>query len=134
MKLSKHKNSRFLKSISAVICLVLAMALSGCSNAAFIGNSYKIGNNITIEFQLMNSNQTQEIDLKAGDTVRFDVTKESGKINVAFGIRNSSPDYEGNDLESTSFTVTVHTSGRYVLSVTGENAKGSVRLTKSEQK
>lgn len=109
------------------------MVLSACGKADFIGNSYQIGGNITIEFQVLNTAQTQEISLRSGDTVRFDVTRASGRIDIAFGRKDASPDYEGKSVESGSFTVTVHGDGRYILTVTGSDAKGSVRLTKQEQ-
>ena len=122
------------KYFLVVACFMLIMTLTACGNADFVGNSYKVGNNITIEFQTLNTAQTQEIDLKSGDTVRFDVTRESGQIDIAFGIKDASPDYEGKSVESSSFTVTVHEDGRYILTVTGADAKGSVKLTKLEQK
>lgn len=122
------------KYFLVIACFMLIMTLTACGNADFVGNSYKVGNNITIEFQTLNTAQTQEIDLKSGDTVRFDVTRESGQIDIAFGIKDASPDYEGKSVESSSFTVTVHEDGRYILTVTGADAKGSVKLTKLEQK
>ena len=122
------------KSFLAITCFMLAVVLSACGNADFIGNSYKVGNNITIEFQILNMTKTQEIDLKSGDTVKFDVINESGKIDITFGLKNALPDYEGKSVESNSFTVTVHDDGRYVLNVAGTEAKGSVKLTKLEQK
>ena len=127
-----HKLKR--KYFLVIACFMLIMTLTACNNADFVGNSYKIGNSITIEFQTLNTAQTQEIDLKSGDTVRFDVTREVGQIDIAFGLKNASPDYEGKSVESSSFTVTVHEDGRYILTVTGADAKGSVKLTKLEQK
>lgn len=118
------------KFFLVIACFMLIMTLTACGNADFVGNSYKVGNNITIEFQTLNTAQTQEIDLKSGDTVRFDVTRESGQIDIAFGIKDASPDYEGKSVESSSFTVTVHEDGRYLLTVTGSEAKGSIKLTK----
>ena len=118
----------------AIACIVLVTMLSACGSARFVGNSYSDGNSITIEFQILNMTETQEIGLKSGDTVRFDVTRESGQIDIAFGIKDASPDYEGNSVGSGSFTVTVHEDGRYVLSVTGSKAEGCVKLTKPEQK
>ncbi len=128
-----HKKLRR-KCFLIISCFMLVMTLTACRNADFVGNSYKVGNNITIEFQILNMRETQEIDLKSGDTVRFDVTRESGQIDIAFGLKDASPDYEGKSVESSSFTVTVHEDGRYVLNVTGSEAKGSVKLTKLEQK
>ena len=132
MKFHHKKLKR--KCFLVITCFMLIMALSACGNADFVGNSYKVGNNITIEFQVLNMAKTQEIDLNSGDTVRFDVTRNSGQIDIAFGIKEASPDYEGKSVESNSFTVTVHEDGRYVLTVTGSEAKGSVKLTKLEQK
>lgn len=128
-----HKKLRR-KCFLIISCFMLVMTLTACRNADFVGNSYKVGNNITIEFQILNMRETQEIDLKSGDTVRFDVTRESGQIDIAFGLKDASPDYEGKSVESSSFTVTVHEDGRYVLNVTGSEAKGSVKLTKLEKK
>ena len=127
-----HKLKR--KFFLVIAYFMLIMTLTACGNADFVGNSYKIGNSITIEFQTINTAQTQEIDLKSGDTVRFDVTREVGQIDIAFGLKDASPDYEGKSVGSNSFTVTVHEDGRYVLTVIGTKAKGSVKLTKLEQK
>ena len=65
--------------------------------------------------------------MKSGDAVQFDITRESGRIDISFGLKDAFPDYEGKPVESNSFTftVTVHEDGRYVLNVTG---------TKLEQK
>ena len=127
-----HKKLRR-KCFLVITCFMLIMTLTACGNADFVGNSYKIGNSITIEFQTLNTAQTQEIDLKSGDMVQFDVTRESGQIDIAFGLKDASPDYEGKSVESSSFTVTVHEDGRYVLTVTGSGAQGSIKLTKFEQ-
>lgn len=110
------------------------MVLTAWRNADFIGNSYKVGNSITIEYQVLNTSETEEIDLKSGDTVQFDVTSESDRADITFGIKDAAPDYEGKSVESGSFTVTVHKDGRYVLTVSGSDAEGSVKLTKEEQK
>ena len=122
------------KWISGLYCILLAMALTACGNSKFVGNSYKVGNSITIEYQVLNTTETEEIDLKSGDAVQFDVTSESGQTDIAFGIQDAAPDYEGKSVESSSFTVTVHEDGKYVLTVTGSDAKGSIKLTKEEQK
>ncbi len=127
-----HKLKR--KYFLGIACFMLIMMLTACRNADFVGNSYKIGNSITIEFQTLNTAQTQEIDLKSGDTVQFDIITESGQIDIAFGLKDASPDYEGKSVGSNSFTVTVHEDGRYVLTVIGSKAKGNVKLTKLEQK
>ena len=132
MKFHHKKLKR--KCFLVITCFMLIMALSACGNADFVGNSYKVGNNITIEFQVLNMAKAQEIDLNSGDTVRFDVTRESGQIDIAFGLKDDKPDYEGKSVETNSFTVTVHEDGRYVLTVTGSKAKGSVKLTKMGQK
>lgn len=91
----------------AFACFILIMTLTACRNVDFVGNSYKIGNSITIEFQTLNTVQAQEIYLKSGDTVRFDVTREVGQIDIAFGLKDAKPDYEGKSVETNSFTVTV---------------------------
>ena len=130
MKLHHKKLRR--KSFLVIAVFMLIMTLTACGNAGFAGNSYKIGNSITIEFQTLNTAQTQEIDLKSGDTVQFDITIESGQIDCAFGLKDALPDYEGKSVKSSSFTVTVHEDGRYVLTVSGSEAKGGVKLTKQE--
>ena len=122
------------KRLLGLSCILLAMALTACGNADFAGNSYKVGNSITIEYQVLNTTETEEIDLKSGDTVQFDVTCKSGQADIAFGIQDAAPDYVGKSVETGSFTVTVHEDGRYVLTVTGSDAEGSIKLTKEEQK
>lgn len=119
--------------IRALAMLFIVALMTGCSNADFVGNSYKVGNTITIEYGILNMTATEKINLKAGDTVDFDILSEAGDVDIDFGIKDKAPVYEGNSVDTGSFTVTVHEDGRYILSVTGVDAKGSVKLTKGEQ-
>lgn len=119
--------------ISGLFSLLLSVALTSCGGADFVGNSYKAGNSITIEYQILNKTETEEIDLISGDSVRFDVTSESGHVDIAFGIKGALPTYEGNSVATGTFTVTVHENGRYILSVTGSDAKGSVKLARRKR-
>lgn len=119
--------------VLVLLCLMLVVVLTACGNADFIGNSYQVDGIITIEYQVLNTTKAEYIDLNADDTVQFDVISKSGQTDIAFGIKDAPPDYEGKSVESGSFTVTVHEEGRYILSVTGSNAKGSVKLTKGER-
>lgn len=122
------------KMALGICCFLLVLSVAACGNKDFVGNSYKLGNSITIEFQVLNRTETEEIDLKSGDTVDFIVASQSGQLDIEFGLKDARPDYKGNSVETGSFTVTVHQDGRYILTVTGSNAKGSVKLIKEEQK
>ena len=119
--------------IRALAMLFIVALMTGCSEADFVGNSYKVGNTITIEYGILNMTAMEKINLKAGDTVEFDILSEAGDVDIDFGIKDKPPVYEGNSVDTGSFTVTVHEDGRYVLTVTGVDAKGSVRVTKGEQ-
>lgn len=121
------------KGMLGILFVFLVVLLTACGKADFVGNSYKIGNSITIEYGILNMTKTEEIDLKAGDAVRFDIVSEAGDVDVDFGIKDASPVYEGSPVKTDSFTVTVHENGRYVLTVTGSDAKGSVKLTKLDK-
>lgn len=121
------------KGMLGILLVFLAVLLTACGEADFVGNSYKVGNSITIEYQILNMTKTEEIDLRAGDTVQFDIISEAGDVDIDFGIKDAAPVYEGSSVGTNSFTVTVHEEGRYVLTVTGSDAKGSVQLTMKDE-
>lgn len=64
--------------------------------------------------------------LKAGDEIAVTIDRVDGRFDITIGQAGQKLIYTGNDVISGSFTVTVPEDGKYEISVSGKNAKGSV--------
>lgn len=83
-----------------------------------------------MDYLILNTTDYQLLELEEGDIVDFDIVSKSGKVNVSLQKEGEEPVYEGNDVETSSFKVTIGESGTYKATVTGKKAKGSVSIIK----
>ena len=69
---------------------------------------------------------TEQYALEEGDLVVVSHSENGGKFAFQIGISGESPIYIGDSSAPERFTVRILHSGTYTLSVTGEQAKGTV--------
>ena len=109
------------------VILLMAAMLVGCSSGAiFSGSKTGDENHFDIEFEVLNSSFTHDLELKEGESLEVTATKESGKISLRIQCGESDPVYQGDNLESTNFKVNINESGTYTITVSGQKAKGHV--------
>lgn len=116
------------KALSVIVFVVIL--LSGCSASKFNGSRTGNERQLIMDYSILNTTDFQMLKLEAGDIVNFEINSESGKINIVFQKEGEKPVYEGNNIPTSSFKVNINDSGEYKVSVTGKNAKGSVRIIK----
>ena len=114
-----------------VLMLALALILSACGNTS-IFNGSKTGdeNCFDIEFSILNTSYTHDMELAAGDSVDVEIESNAGNISLMIQKDDEDPVYEGNHLPSSSFRVGIDDEGTYTLTVTGDKASGHVVFTK----
>lgn len=123
------------KLLRACALLALAACLTACGTndaASFNGSRVINENEINLEYTILNLTDTFTMPLSSGDTVAVDVVSEAGNLALTIAKDGSDPVYEGNGIPTGSFTVTVHESGDYTVTVTGKSAKGSIRLVRQQ--
>lgn len=117
----------------AGLLFLLLLALLGLGGCSFqFGYS---GNNSTHEmsgsYYKFSGDKDKEITLEEGETldILVDIVTKEGIIDVSIMDDNEVYIYEGNDLQTTSFTVTLSEPGEYTLKVEAKDHKGSFSLT-----
>lgn len=120
-----------MKKISTcILTLILAVSFPACSSANFNGS--RIGNEsqLIMDYKILDSTDSQELELTAGDIVNFEIVSQSGSIDIRLQKGEKEPIYEGIDIPTSAFHVTIGESGKYTVSVTGKKSKGSVSVMK----
>ena len=113
--------------ILMVLLLVFGAVLYGCSEeSVFDGSKTGDDNHFDIDFEMLNTTYSHELDMKAGESIDVSITRKSGNISITIAKEKDDPIYRGSDLETADFNVGIKEDGKYTLSVTGDNAKGHV--------
>ena len=116
--------------VCAVIWIFIFSLTACASGTTFDGSRTGNENQLMMQYKVFNTTDTQEFELAAGDIVNFEVVSKSGSIDILLQKGEEEPVYEGTDILTSTFQVDINDSGRYILSVTGKNAKGSISVTK----
>ena len=121
------------RTIFMIIVLILGTVLSGCrEDSVFDGSKTGDDDHYDIDFEMLNTTYSHELDMKAGESIDVSVTSRSGKISIMIAKEKEEPIYRGSDMESSNFNVGIKEGGRYTVSVTGEKAKGHVVFLRRE--
>ena len=114
-----------------MIVITLGMILCACSSGStFSGSKSGDEDHFDIEFEVLNTSYSHDLDMKAGESIDVAVTCDEGKISVLIAKGDDEPAYRGNDMETSNFNVGIKDAGKYTLTVTGEDAKGHVVFTR----
>ena len=120
-----------MKKISIIFCTVLlVVSLNACFSTKLDGNRTADKSQHILEYTLLNTTDSQLLELKKGDVLAFEIVSESGKVNIIVQKDESEPIYQGTNIPTSSFNVEITEDGTYNCSVTGKKAKGSVSVKK----
>lgn len=119
--------------LSTLMIVMLMLNLCACGtneNATFNGSKTANEEHFDIDFDILNTTYTHNLDLKEGDRIAVTVEKESGMISLLIQKEGQDAVYRGEDVEAGAFEVIINEPGTYALSITGEKAQGHVVFTK----
>ncbi len=132
MDMGKKKAGLALISSSLLITVFMAIFLTSCSTVSFTGSKDGDESHLIMNYSVMNMELSHMLTLEKDDVIDFEVVNETGKLSIVVQKDKDRPVYTGNKLPTGSFSVTVPESGKYKVSVTGDNAKGSVSAIKRD--
>lgn len=121
-----------MKKLALVICsLVLAVSLAGCITPTFNGSRTGNDDRLIMSYSILNTTETQHLDLEAGDVLDVEVTSDAGSVSLMVQKQGSDPVYEEENLPTGSFQIEIEEAGIYRATVTGDHAQGSISITKA---
>ena len=108
-----------------VLCCFLAVS-SSCNTPKFNGSSTGNEEQFIMEYSILNTSDTRDMCLNAGDIVDTEIVSESGKVNIQ--VENSKGDIISSqtDAPTSTFEIVIPQDDTYTFTVTGQGAKGSV--------
>ena len=116
------------KIIAIFSITFLVTSLTACSpdfNGSRTGNN----NQLIMEYTAFNTTETQDLVVKAGDTIHTEIVIEDGQLSYKIQKNDDEPIAESEGIFfSEDFDIEIEESGTYTVTVTGDNTKGSVKF------
>lgn len=110
-----------------VLCY-LFISLSACSSD-FDGSRTGNDTQLIMEYTEFNTTDTQDLVVEAGDIIHAEIVVEDGHLSYKIQKDDEEPIAESEGIFfSVEYDFDVEESGTYTVTVTGENAKGSVKF------
>lgn len=121
------------KTIAFILLLTFTLLFDGTffarSTASFNGSRTGNESQLILDFKLLNTTDSQNLELSAGDMLKFEVVAESGSIDIRLQEASGGKVlYEGTDIPTSIFQSSIEESGSYTVFVTGRKASGSVHI------
>lgn len=123
------RRKRYLWLIVLVVVLAVSIPLAARREATFNGSSFGDRRSFHLSFSVMNTTESHDLALNAGETLSAALVNDGGTLAVTIQKGDDAPLFEGTDLTTQNFTVTAQETGTYTVSVTGRHAKGSFDIT-----
>jgi len=117
-----------------ILIFLLVFFISGCAdkNAIFNGSKTSNDNQFVMEYEILNTTYTEELELKKDEIIKVEIVNDSGVLNVSVIGKSGEKVYKGDNISSGSFSLTIPKDDTYEFSVEGKKAKGSVSFKKEE--
>ena len=114
------------KRLGILYSLIFVLLLTACG-ADFDGSRTGNNNEFVMDYKVLNKTDSQDLIVEKGDTIHAEIVVEGGSLSFKIQKDDKVPVYECEDVSfSDEFDVDIEESGTYLVSVTGEKAKGSV--------
>lgn len=119
------------KILSIFIIMFLLLGLSGCSNVTVGSYGSKTSTELSAHYQYFSGSDKTKLTVEEGKTVNIsvDITTKEGTLDVYIYKDKEIYDYEGLDVLTSTFTVTLSEPGEYTIKVKGKKHKGSYSFT-----
>ena len=118
----------------ACICLMTLVLtlLTGCGKTtAFDGSKVSDETGFHMEYNVLNQEETADINFKLGEEIKVVFAHSSGNVDVTVGLPGKDTIYTGTNQENAEFYLMIPETGVWHISVTGHQAKGRVSFTRS---
>ena len=117
-----------MRKIFAIFGLVLFITLLTACSPEFNGSSTGNDTQFIMEYSILNKSDYRNMTLKSGDIINTSIVSDSG--NVSIEVENSKGEiiYSDEDIPTSDFEIAIPQDDTYKFTVTGHNAKGSVKF------
>lgn len=122
-KKKRMKNGR-IWGIFALLTLCILLGV-GCENDTIYSRT-KTPDRYYLHLKPLNDTMTETYSLNAGDAIAVTMEVESGRLDVVIAQKGGEVVYRGNEVQSGDFVLNITETGKYTISVTGDNGRGKL--------
>ena len=117
-----------MRKIFAIFGLVLFITLLTACSPEFNGSSTGNDTHFMMEYSILNKSDYRNMTLKSGDIIKTSIVSDSGSVSIE--VENSKGEiiYSDEDIPTSDFEIAIPQDDTYKFTVTGHNAKGSVKF------
>ena len=114
----------------SILCVLISALLLTACGSDFDGSRTGNDHEFVMGYKIFNTTDSQDLIVEEGDTIHAKIIVEGGSLSFKIQKDEEAPIYDEKDISSSDeFDVEIEESGTYVVTVTGEKAKGSIRFT-----
>lgn len=111
--------------IALAVLLVLCLLCTGCANDTIYSRT-RTADRYYLRLKPLNETMTETYTLQAGDAIAVTMEVESGALDILIARQGGEVVYRGNEVQSGSFVLEITESGKYDISVTGRQGRGTL--------
>lgn len=118
---------------AALACagLLFLFLLTGCgSQPVFDGSRTADGERFTLNYRVLNREETADLTLRSGDQLAVKIAHTGGTVDITVGREGQALLYTGKGQQNAAFALVIPEDGTYRVSVTGHQAKGEVSFVR----
>ena len=117
-----------MRKIFAIFGLVLFITLLTACSPEFNGSSTGNDTQFIMEYSILNKSDYRNMTLKSGDIIKTSIVSDSGSVSIE--VENSKGEiiYSDEDIPTSDFEIAIPQDDTHKFTVTGHNAKGSVKF------
>lgn len=129
-----------MKKISLLIMgVIFVLVLSGCQVtkggfSEFMSVETQTGSIWSKKYQKINGSISKYFNLEENEVMSFDIVTEKGELSISLVDSNGETIYSGSEIPTSTFEVTIPSSGRYELTVEADHHKGSFEIMWGDSK
>jgi len=117
-------------SFTCVLAIIISIICAGCttgSGSALLMNENNSGNRMSASYERFSGYKKTTIELKSGETkdVSVNITSEKGEISLKITHEDGTVAYQGDDMETSDFVVTLDKEGKYTVRIDAKKHNGS---------
>lgn len=105
-----------------ILCVLLGM---GCKNDTIYSRT-RTADRYYLHLKPLNDTMEETYSLNAGDAIAITMEVESGRLDVVIAQKDGDVVYRGNEVQSGAFVLNITETGKYTITVTGEQGRGKL--------
>jgi hypothetical protein len=118
----------------SLILISVVLLFNGCTETVdFDGSEIATENQFILDFDALNVIKDHDMTLFSGDIVDVKIVKESGTLDVKVKASDNQVIYQGDDVSTCEFSLTINELDIYWFSVNGRKASGYVSFIVREK-